>query len=365
MSENDPFDGDPFASALGSNDEPEQSGTRAPMKRGRYVLPAGKNGKDAYFTRATNFAKAIADTYLLSLWSQRMTLKGAALRPDLLALASSLDVKADREDMNDLVEQAKTAAGASARANLGTALHAFTERYDRGEDPKVPAPWDDDLAAYAAGLTDLGIVIEPDMIERTVLCDRYGIAGTFDRLARTTRDLYVRLPSRSEPVHIPAGTLLVFDLKTGDRLDFGMQEFAVQLALYANSETVYDPATRSMVPMPADVSKDVAIVCHLPVGQAQVEFHAVDIAAGWQTCELIREARAWRKTSVSTVIEFVKVGEPDPSEILLAEIEKAETVLGLAEIRNRAVIDKTWTPVVEKKALERRDAILARVVSAV
>ena len=70
---------------------------------GRYKLPHPASGRKQAWTRATTFAKSISDTFALSQWSQRMALKGAALRPDLVSLAHSLDVKADREQLNKLV----------------------------------------------------------------------------------------------------------------------------------------------------------------------------------------------------------------------------------------------------------------------
>lgn len=352
----DPFDG---PAAVGPIEEDD---TRAPMQRGRYLLPTGSGDKIERFTRATNFAKTLADTYLLSLWQQRMAVKGVTMRADLYASVASTSID-DRNRLNELVETAKEVAGTKTRANLGTALHTFTEQHDRGENPIVPPPWDRDLAAYTSTLERLGVEILPDMIERTVLCSTYKIAGTFDRVVRLRRDLPVRLPGDRLRV-LKKGTRVIFDLKTGAKLDFGFTEFCIQLALYANAESVYNAVTRRMEPMP-EVNREVALVCHLPVGEGRATVIPLDIAAGWEAAKLAQAARDWQKAKVAgEPVGTVEVGT-DPDEIV--EWEKraamAETVAELSALRREAIVARAWTPAVEAAALARRDTLLGQPVA--
>src|SRR3954466_14143281 len=141
---------DPFArpaTAPAADDSPDAD----LIVGGRYKLPDPDGGsKPLKFTRATTFAKAIADTYRLSLWQQRMAIKGVTMRDDLYAATAATPLT-DRTELDRLVERAKEGAGAKTRANLGTAVHAFAERLDRGEITlaDVPAPWRPDVAAYA------------------------------------------------------------------------------------------------------------------------------------------------------------------------------------------------------------------------
>lgn len=241
---------------------------------GRYVIPHPTTGKKTSWTRATTYAKSISDTYSLNQWMLRMAVKGVATRPDLYALAAATPIE-DKDALNRIAEDAKEAAAAKAGANLGTALHSFTEQVDRGQTPNVPEPWARDVAAYRNMLATHGIRILPEYLERKVVVPDIGIAGTFDRI-------------------VDRGGLKIGDLKTGQDLSFGWLEIAVQLAVYSRATHLWDPNTRTFTPMPA-VDQDVALVFHLPVGKATAVLYEVDIAAGWQAAQLCGQVREWRK----------------------------------------------------------------------
>lgn len=179
--------GDAFTTAKAATAESDRYD-----RYGRYKLTHPATGKPVKWTRATTYAKSIADTYNLSMWSQRMTLKGAALRPDIVAAVATLDVKADRDRVNGLVEDAKKAAGVKVAANLGTALHAFTEDRDKvlvGQPVKareIPEKLLPSVDAYEALLREFGLVPVPGLIEFTTAVLQYEIAGTSDRCYRVT-----------------------------------------------------------------------------------------------------------------------------------------------------------------------------------
>jgi hypothetical protein len=352
---------------------------------GRYLLIDPKTGKTKPWTRATTFAKSISDTYTLSMWSQRMVGLGVAQNPDLIATFASSTVN-DRDKLNAAAEDAKNRAGAKTGANLGTAVHAFTQRVDGGEMKvsEVPFPWRRDVLAYSALLEQEGIEVLPDYIERRVLEPVFGIAGTFDRIVRLTKDLDVRMVNPAtgakEIVTLKAGSLVVFDLKTGRDLEYGWLEIAIQLAIYGRAKHVYD-ASGAFEEMP-EVLKDVALVLHLPVGKGRAELHAVNISAGWEFARLCSEVRLARKArGLNAPIAVVEVPEEfteddgvfratseradRPAALAVREpewIEKfsgARTIGDLSSLRREAILAKAWTPAVERKALERRDAILA------
>lgn len=240
---------------------------------GRYLVP-GPGGKRVAYTRATTIAGTIEDRYNLELWKIRMAAVGLTNRPDLYAqVAANHD---DKNKLNAICDDAIEAAKGSAGANLGTALHTFTERVDLGETITIPPPWDADVAAYTAAMAKAGVTIVPDGVEKIVVLHDIQVAGTFDRL--------VTLDDR----------LLIADLKTGAGLDFSWGSIAIQLALYAHADEIYDPVTDTFTPMPA-VDQAEALVMHLPAGQATCMLHVVDIAAGWQTVQTCLDARAWRK----------------------------------------------------------------------
>lgn len=296
---------------------------------GRYVLAHPQTGKTGPWTRATTFAKSISDTFALSQWGARMTLKGAAMRPDLTAMAVTLDVKRDRDTLNGLVEQAKDAAGQKVSANLGTALHALTEARDSGQQVDIPAVHQADVDAYTAALRTAGIEIVPHLIERVTCIPQWadgqalGVAGTFDRIVR-----------------LPDGTYAIGDLKTGADLQYGWQEIAIQLAIYAhgvNTSGVWDydagqwqqtgPDEPGVAPLP-QVRTDFGIVMHLPVGNATCTLYKVDLRQGWEGAEMCAAVRAWRSRRALaeplTVAAPAAVREPTWQERFRAASSRGE-----------------------------------------
>lgn len=244
---------------------------------GRYLLPDPDGKKELAWTRATTFAKSISDTFGLTKWELRMAVKGVAMRSDLYALAASTPVE-DKAKLDRIAADAKEAAAASSGANLGTALHGFTERLDAGEHVDVPQPWLDDVRAYHGALAAASVRILPHLIERIVVVPELKVAGTLDRIVNMGRD--------DQPARIA-------DVKTGKDLAFAWLEIAIQLALYAHATAMWNDTAQAYEPMP-DVDKERALVMHLPAGQARCDLYTVDIAAGWEAAQVCQQVRQWR-----------------------------------------------------------------------
>lgn len=300
---------------------------------GRYKLVHPDTGKKVKWTRATTFAKSVQDTYALSMWSQRMTLKGASLRSDITAAVSTLDVKADKDRVNGLVEDAKKAAGDKVAANKGTAVHSYTEDRDRSlvglpvKDREVPEEFVPTVEAYTETLRTFGLEPVPGLIEFTTAVKQYEVAGTSDRVYRVTRDITFQLNSRS--VTLYAGEYVIGDVKTGADLSYGWQEICIQLALYAqgiNTSGVWSwehgqwakPVLPDNPGVLLKVRTDVGIVPHLPVdrtttGAPLATLYAVDLDAGWSAAVLCASVRTWRKERrIATALEIADVAEEDP-----------------------------------------------------
>lgn len=303
---------------------------------GRYLLPDPEGSDKAVpWTRVTTFAKTIADTMALSKWSQRMVAKGVAARSDLYALAAATPIE-DKKTLDRLAEDAKQAAQASAGANLGTALHTFTERYDQGEDVRPPAPWNADLDAYKKALVENRITVHSEYIERIVVIPELKLAGTLDRL-----------------VTLLGFGLMVDDLKTGKDLSYSWGEIAIQLAVYSRAPLMWDPVAGRYEDMPA-VHQETALVMHLPVGKARCDVYTVDIAAGWAAAQLCAKARSWRaRRNLATPYRA-----PDVSggQVLTA-IQSATTeaqLIALWEVHDAA---GRWTDEHTAAAVARKNAL--------
>lgn len=258
-------------------------------QHGRYLLPDLRGGKTSGRTRATTIAKALDDGYHLSLWAQRQAVFGLSRRRDLLALVdacpdpSTPDGKAT---LNDVVERAKDTVQSGGGASYGTALHAFTERMvtEGGAAlSTIPAEYHGDLLAYREKLTEYGFREFPRMLERTVFNCGVNSAGTFDRI-----------------IMMPDGTLAIADLKTQKTMEFGGLAVAIQLAIYANADAIYDFETGRYEPMP-NVSKDKAYVLHLPVGQKTCTVYEIDIRIGWVAA--LEAVRVRELRSIKTLVQ--------------------------------------------------------------
>lgn len=244
---------------------------------GRYLIRNPDSGQVEPYTRVTTFAKTLDDTFGLLKWEQRMAAIGLSRRADLLAqVAAARDDDATRLDT--IIKDAREAGEASKGANIGQALHEFTERVDGGELDlaAVPEPWRADVAAYRAEMERKGLAVK--LIEATVVIPELGVAGTLDRLVLD-----------DSPV------LIVLDVKTGQRL--WLLTIAIQMALYAHARSIYDLDTDTHSPMP-EVDQKVGYVAHMPAGHGSCRIIPIDLEVGWRGAQLAAEVRAWRKSSV-------------------------------------------------------------------
>lgn len=252
---------------------------------GRYKMPDPATGAVAGRQRVTTFAKMISDQWGLSQWQQRVLLTGCGDNPQLAALAAGKDAKGDKAFLDGLSDTIKDAAGSKAAAAHGTMMHTYTEKADMGllsdaELQSLPGQVVRDLAAYTESITGAGLVVIPEMVERTTMVRSLDVTGTLDRIFR-----------------LPNGDHVIGDVKTGQDLSYGWLDIGVQLACYAygvNENGVFDWGTRAWIPAPK-VRTDFAIVMHMPAGRGTCTLYRVDLEKGWANCALARSVRDARK----------------------------------------------------------------------
>lgn len=273
----------------------------APKDRwGRYKITDPSTGKERGYTRVTTIAKTLDDTASLADWKVRMAITGIVQRPDLLAQASTaID---DRTRLNKIAGDAVEAAGAYSRANLGTALHNLTQQIDLGMKPQILPGLQQDIETYITSIAEWDMQMNNDWIEVLLINDELEYAGTADRIVRT-RD----------------GRLVIFDLKTGTDLSYSYGSIAVQLALYAQAEWIYDWRTGERTPLP-DIDKTSGIICHLPAGEGKCDFYNVNLEAGWEAAQMSMRTREWRKRK--DLFTPYKFNVDKPIEDAPAPIEK-------------------------------------------
>lgn len=295
------------------------------------ILPA-RGDKPVAYTRASGVGKIIDNTNALESWKVRKALVGVAMRPDLSALIHSHvrthDDPASKKVINQAAREAQEAAGSLARANLGTALHAFTEDIDAGHDVTIPAEYQADIDAYKQATAGFKVV----GIEEFVVDDDLKVAGTFDRIVELTEPFESKYAGT-----LPAGTRLVADNKTGrDVVNYGQGAISVQLAIYANSKkyellTVTDGGVKAKRTA-LKVNTDIAICIHLPVGEGRCTIYEVDIRAGYEAAQQAMWVKAWQKRK--NLFEAI----PETVSVALSPLEqwvaKAQACTSANAVRN-------------------------------
>jgi hypothetical protein len=265
----------------------------------RPLIVPKDGGRPIAYTRASTLGKAIEDTYHLSKWQQRSVAYGLSRRPDLLALVASIATNegADRGPLDELCEKAHEAARGDQGANVGTAIHKLSEREDAGEDLSyLPPELLDALAAYREQMRSFEVLAT----ETFVACDAVQTAGTFDRVVRLLVDLQFRHPVRGNVV-IPAGTVLIVDLKTGkaESAKYWGPTYGVQQAVYQGGDpyTASGRMTWEQLLGEGNVPSDEwAILLHIPSDSPQdAGLIVVDLAIGREMADLCLEIRNARR----------------------------------------------------------------------
>jgi hypothetical protein len=231
------------------------------------VLLTDKLHKGVGYQRATTLAKMLEDTSNLTMWSCRMTLIGAASRPDIIASVQATDPD-DRKALNGLVEKAKELGGANVRRELGTAVHKFFELKALDATYAVPEPYTNDVDAILAAIDAAGFDIVTEFSERLVVVDTIQVAGTPDLILRRRSD----------------DTMHIADLKTGSSVQWGALGWATQLSVYSQADALYvhgtatDGSEDRRLPMPT-VSQHEAFIIHCEPGSGSAELHRLTIGA--------------------------------------------------------------------------------------
>lgn len=248
---------------------------------GRYKLPllpgeqGTKSGGDWVprgVQSATNLAGSIVESRQLGIWERRKTQIGLALRPDLAerqaflirkAMSGGFDFAESRlqgdgstpegnviaAELDLIHAEAKQAAGGNLAAQRGTNRHDVWEaRAQTGQLFGTPAV-NEQIERLEQLLTEKHLRRVPGLQERVVRNVALRAAGKFDDALQATEDIefpsYSKDGDRYIPCDglIPAGTLLMADLKTKQRSYYSWLEVRIQLAVYATAEWMLDGMT--------------------------------------------------------------------------------------------------------------------------
>lgn len=334
---------DGFDTTSGGAAAPKQDPKRPEAKRGRYYLPNPDTGKTASWQRVTNFVKLTDDTYHLDLWKQRNVVKGLARMlgaptehgfrtgvGETIDHIAGLDVKVDKDRLNNIAAKAQETADAYRMADEGTALHASTEAadYAGGDLNRVPERHQGRVRLYLDALAVHGLTVVPDMIERVTASAKYQVAGKIDRVYGL-RD----------------GSFVVGDLKTGDSLDLSFPSIAAQVECYADGINDVGIFDGQRYDTSLKVRDDFAIVVHLPSTRFEVTVYAVDLSKGRvinATNLAVRDARRVKAKDVASVFMGLALTQDEQDQHWFEQMNGAHTREQLVSVAERARCFGQW-----------------------
>lgn len=346
------------ADADGPNGAPQVENVEPTVRRDRWDRPIilTPEGEEEGYRRMTTFIDAIEDKTTLVEWKQRVVVVGVAaieqkavggdgvpevmgidevssesvlarveasnitfsaamkaLKKDLrkgkispkeYADAAGQVERAQKSELNALVDEAFRAGDGFLKAEAGTRLHKLMEIKDLGQ----PLPDDvtdlelRDIAAIEDAYRQLEFKVID--VERFVVRDDLKAAGTLDR-----RGSY-QSPSLGRRV------VAIGDLKTG-RMDFGAAKMARQLAGYAGGKgwNPAEPEKRENL----RCNREVGLIFHIPAGSGICSVYELDLTMGDRGLKLCSAIYAYRaETSTLAKVTAAK----DKSPITVADLSE-------------------------------------------
>lgn len=309
-------------------------------------MVANAEGKRVRLSRPSNYAKPLDDESALTNWRVDTACVGVAHDRALQAQYVALDFD-DRETRKMLREKATQAGRGNEGSDIGTALHAMSERWEQDPSFSPPSPYLESLEAYSAELERLGLI--SDEFECPVVNWDAGAAGTFDRLWRTTR---VLITPTGEI--LPIGTLLIGDLKTNKRLDYSLASYAVQMAIYAGG-TFYDVVNECEVETP-EINQDWGLLMWMPSDNpGECVAFWIDLRVGREGITLAKAVKAWRKLWRSG--EYSAVVAQSPDEVVVERFEAAGIEVEVITTEEADDEINVWLTTMSAWAQERINAI--------
>jgi hypothetical protein len=295
----------------------------ADFKRDGYLRPLiipADGGEAIPYGRFSSHGSVLEDKFALEKWKIRTSAIGLTKRSDLYAQLAACAPE-DSKRLDQIMNQALEAGGGSVGANLGTALHEFTQRVDLGEITvdEINEPWRSDVEAYLSALEAHNLTVIRELIEVNLVNDELLLAGTADRFYHSTRGV------------------ICADIKTGKQISKNPLAYAVQLASYANS-MLYDIETGTRKPIADDLELRTGYIIHIPANKGRCDIYEVDLMEAMAAARLASTVKQWQKRTdlvrnigpaKPAVKKAVKPAEtPSESPVSLASPDRDQWVRG-------------------------------------
>ena len=272
---------------------------------GRPMLFPPEGGKAVAYTRVSTMAKWLADQSGLINWKASMAMIGMARSKPIQARIAAIVARTEndpyrenKQALKDLVENATQIAQAQGRADLGTAVHEFTELLDAGtlDWQFIPEQLKAPLAAYREKMQDF-VTVDTEVFV-TVDTEEGGKplrgAGSLDRLIRH-----------------PEFGVCVADIKTGADEPTYSLGVTTQVAVYSRGSRYRDgrfpgspkfdggvanaDGTAYRKELHPELNKSVGIMIHLPLDRVECSLYALDLDLGWECLLLGNQVQKSRR----------------------------------------------------------------------
>lgn len=271
-------------------------------KRYLFTPPSTPDADLEPWTRVTTVSAFGVNQGGLRVWTEWKILGGLILAP---ALRSRLAVAEpdDKDELNSILEEAKTRGGVHDAAAEGTARHKELERWvEMGADyPGPPPEVAADVTAAIRCILDAGLQIV--RIENLICIESLRVAGRVDVYAQA-----------------PNGKLRALDWKTGkDAVGTPAKraQFSMQLAPYGNASHVRRPDGTWQLADELNIDHETAYLVHVHDGVAQL--YDVPLVEGWRAFQAAYILH--RHSSTNGAPTFLPIGRPARFNPLIEDLE--------------------------------------------
>jgi hypothetical protein len=294
----------------------------------------------------TGVAKIPVDRWAIEQWEKRQIAIGLATDRNLIENVAA-DIE-NRDDIDAICEQAKTAARAHRAADRGTQMHRVLQLVLLDQEHKLLTDQQRaDAELLKRTLDRYKLRVFDAMSEQFVAWPDYRVCGRFDALLEK-----------------PGGAVVLTDLKSGPNAILYPHSTAVQLALYARapliSDAIHTAGDASTVTdwreMPARLEQQYAYVLLAEPGADVGTFHEVDLTHGWAGASKALEIVAWQKqfdNGYQADPRWGFVTEVTPPAPLVEQIATATSVDMLRRMWRDAEAAGELTPAARAAALAR------------
>lgn len=320
--------------------------------RPKVLLPDGS--REVGYRRASSYGSPLEDASALEAWKLRQVARGVSRRRELQMAVTRSELgieslefdeqKAAKKELDSICAQAMDAVGSGEKAVIGTGLHHVFEMVDLGKDPgHIAEEWRPDLNAYL----ELSRGFKSVSVELFVVQDDHEVAGTLDRAVELLHDT-----EAPDGTVLEAGTVLIGDVKTAQRMEFAGSKFAIQCFIYATG-TPYDPITKKRMAWTHEPpNQDWAVIFHVASGSGAAALYWVDLKAAAAAADIARNVYEWRNRLGKAMISKAP-------ENFVATVAMATCVQDLHEAYERAKAAKVWGDELKRIFSARRAELCA------